>query len=251
MLIDLVFRGQTQRLNRSLDDLLRIPNNNDRHGLNITCTLLFFVSFCHCCAGLQFGTFSHMTSIPVSRLKPILDEADRRSLRRLDWFKLKMIMAFSINTCKPFPCIPPLPPKTHLIKIKFINQGLDLLNISNIFRDHRVTSKIPQYFEDLDPPLICYQYQKSIWNIIFNYNQVTSDPDVRSSIQFSCSCADSPFLYSPAGHVVTGDLACIPYKGLRSLFKKGPNYILPSRIDFTNCRSIFEESLQTYCKTMV
>ena len=59
---------------------------------------------------------------------------------------------------------------------------------------------------------------------------------------------DSPFLYPPAGHVVTGDLACIPDKGLRSLFKKGPKYRLPSRIDFTKCRSIVEEALQTYCK---
>ena len=125
---------------------------------------------------------------------------------------------------------------------------LNLLNISNIFRDHRVTSKIPQYFENLDPPLICYQYKKPIRNIIFNYNQVTSDPDVRSSIQSSCSCADSPFLYPPAGHVVTGDLTCITDKGLRSLFKKGPKYRLPSRIDFTKCRSIVEEALQTYCK---
>ena len=92
-------------------------------------------------------------------------------------------MGFSFN--KLFPRIPSLPPKTQFIKIKFINQGLDLLNISNIFRDHRVISKIPQYFENLDPPLICYQYEKPIRNIIFNYNQVTSDPDVLNSIQSS------------------------------------------------------------------
>ena len=71
----------------------------------------------------------------------------------------KMIMAFSFN--KLFPRIPQLPPKTQFIKIKFINQGLDLLNISNIFRDHLVASKIPQYFENLDPPLICYRYKKN------------------------------------------------------------------------------------------
>ena len=92
-------------------------------------------------------------------------------------------MAFSFN--KLFPRIPSLPPKTQFIKIKFINKGLDLLNISNIFRDHRVISKIPQYFENLDPPLICYQYKKPIRNIIFNYNQVNSDPDVLNSIQSS------------------------------------------------------------------
>ena len=84
-------------------------------------------------------------------------------------------MVFSFN--KLFPRIPTLPPKTQFIKIKFVNQGLD------IFRDHRVTSKIPQYFENLEPPLICCQYKNPIRNIIFNYNQVTSDPDVLSSIQ--------------------------------------------------------------------
>ena len=126
-------------------------------------------------------------------------------------------MAFSFN--KLSPCIPPLTPKTQFIKIKFINQDLDLLNISIIFRDHRVTSKIPQCIENLDPPLICYQYKSPIRNIIFNYNQVTSDPDVLSSIQPSWSCTDSPFLYPPAGHVVTGDLTCIPDEGLRSLYQ--------------------------------
>ena len=146
--------------------------------------------------------------------------------------------------------LPQLPPRTQFIKINFINQGLDLLNISNIFRDHRVASKIPQYFENLDPPLICYQYQKkkTMRIIIFNYNHVTSGPDVRSSIQSSCSCAGSPFLYPPAGHVVIGDLACIHDKGLRSFFKRGPKYRLQSRIDFTKCRNIVEEALQTYCK---
>ena len=78
-----------QGLNRSLDDLLRIVKNNGRHEL-----------------------LHALSSIPVSRLKPILDEADRRSLRHSDWFKLKMIMAFSFN--KLFPRISPLPPKRSL-----------------------------------------------------------------------------------------------------------------------------------------
>ena len=31
-------------------------------------------------------------------------------------------------------------------------------------------------------------------------------------------------------------------------FKKGPKYTLPSRVDFTKCRDIVEDALQTYCK---
>ena len=60
--------------------------------------------------------------------------------------------------------------------------------------------------------------------------------------------ADYPFLYPSAGHVETGDLSCIHDKGLRPLFKKGPKYRLPSRIDFTKNRSIVEVALQSYCK---
>ena len=65
------------------------------------------------------------------------------------------------------------------------------------------------------------------------------------SIQPSWSCTDSPLMYPPA---VTGGLTCILDKRLRSLFKKGLKYRLPSRIDFTKCRDIVEDALQTYCK---
>ena len=163
-------------------------------------------------------------------------------------------MAFSFN--KLFPRILPLPPKTQFIKIKFVNQGLDLFNISNIFRDHRVTSKIPQYFENLDPPLICYQYKSPIRNIVFNYNQVTSDPDGLSSIQPSWSCADSPFLYPPAGHVVTGDLTCIPDKegvGVHALndWKNEFLRIIDIRIDnFTKHPHLFKQPSSRSVKSL-
>ena len=49
------------RLNRSLDDLLRIANINGRHEL-----------------------LHALSSFPVSRLKPILDDADCRSLQHSD-----------------------------------------------------------------------------------------------------------------------------------------------------------------------
>lgn len=157
-----------------------------------------------------------------------------------------MIIGFAFN--KLFPRIPSIPPKTQLMKIHFVNKGLDLLNISNIFRDQRVVSKIPQYFENLEPPLICYQYKKPIRNMVFNYNKVTSDPNILDSTSSLCTCTGSKFIYQPAGHVVTGDLKCISDKNLRSLFRKGPKYRLPSRIDFDKCRDIVDEALQSYCK---
>ena len=78
----------------------------------------------------------------------------------------------------------PLPPKHSLSKLSSLIKVWTLPYFQRHFRDN-FTSKISQYFENLDPPLICYQYKKTIRNVIFNYmyNIVTSDPNVRSSIQ--------------------------------------------------------------------
>ena len=95
---------------------------------------------------------------------------------------------------------------------------MGLLNFSNIFRDHKVTSEIAQHFENLDPS---YYYQQKNLYIIFKYNQVNSDPDFRISVEPSCSRMASPFLYPLANHVVTCDSACSPDKNLRSIFKNG------------------------------
>ena len=166
-----------------------------------------------------------------------------RSLRHSDWFKLKMIMVFSF--IKLFHRIPQLPPKTQFIKIKFINQGLDLLNISNIFRDNRVASKIPQYFENIDPPLIYYQYKKPLeisfstttkslltrmFGVLFN---------LLALVWTRLFCIHLQTMLSP------GTLPVSLTKDYGNFFKKGPKYRLTSRIDFTKCRSIVEEALQT------
>lgn len=122
------------------------------------------------------------------------------------------------------------------------------MNISNIFRDHRVQAKIPQYFKYLDPPIICYKYNKPIRNLIFNYNKVTSDENIKESCPVSCKCANSKFLYEPAGHIVTGDLSIIKHKYIRNLLGKGPKYRIPSKIDFEKCRKVFYDSLKEYAK---
>ena len=101
----------------------------------------------------------------------------------------------------------------HCLSKLIINQGLDLLNISNSIRYHRVTSKIPRYYRILTFLLFVISTKNLLEISFFNYNRVTSDPDVRSSIQSSCSCVDSPLLYQPACHVVTCDPTCIPEKG--------------------------------------
>ena len=45
----------------------------------------------------------------------------------------------------------------HFIKIAFINKGIDFIDFPSIFRDNTVESSIPDYFENKEPPIICYK----------------------------------------------------------------------------------------------
>ena len=211
------------RVHRTLTDLLIIARNGGRHEL-----------------------LHALSSIPAVQLKSILDDAQVAFLRNTDWFRLNIIVAFAQN--KLYPVIKNIPPKRRFIKIPFINKGFDLLNISNIFRDHRVQTAIPQYFENVEPPLICYKYKKPIRNFVFNYNKVTSDPKILESCPASWDCATSEYLYKPAGHIVTGDFSIIKDKQLRGLLRKGPKYRIPSKVDFIKCREVLKEALDNYTK---
>ena len=62
--------------------------------------------------------------------------------------------------------------KRHFIKISFINKGIDFIDLSSIFQDKSVTSSIPDYFQNSEPPIICYRYNKPIRNILFNFNKL-------------------------------------------------------------------------------
>ena len=69
----------------------------------------------------------------------------------------------------------------HFIKIPFINKGMDFIDLPGIFQDKSVTSSIPDYFQNSEPPMICYKYNKPIRNIIFNFNKLVSDLDIHAN----------------------------------------------------------------------
>ena len=96
--------------------------------------------------------------------------------------------------------------------------------------------------------MICYKYQKPIRKFIFNYNQVTADPNVNETIPESCDCDQSEYKYYPAGHIITGDLSIIKDKELRKLLYKGPKFRIPSKIDFVKCRDVLVDALDNYSK---
>ena len=76
----------------------------------------------------------------------------------------------------------------HFIKIPFINKGIDLIDLASIFRDNTVESSIPDYFENKEPPIICYKYNKPIRSTIFNFNKLVANLDIDTKKQDSCDC---------------------------------------------------------------
>ena len=66
----------------------------------------------------------------------------------------------------------------HFIKIPFINKGIDFIDVPSTFRDNTVESYIPDYFENKEPPIICYKYNKPIRSTIFNFNKLVAYLDI-------------------------------------------------------------------------
>ena len=66
----------------------------------------------------------------------------------------------------------------HFIKILFINKAIAFINLPRIFRDNTVESSIPDYFENKEPPIICYKYNKPIRSTIFNFNKLVANLDI-------------------------------------------------------------------------
>ena len=71
--------------------------------------------------------------------------------------------------------------KRHFIKIPFITKGIEFIDLPSIFKDRSVTSSIPAYFQNSEPPIICYKYNKPIRNTVFNFNKLVSDLDIHAN----------------------------------------------------------------------
>ena len=112
------------------------------------------------------------------------------------------------------------------LKLKFVNKGMDDINLSNILHDIRTCEKVPQYFQNRSPPVISYKYHNTFAAKILNFNVTVRNIDIDDFIKSpqSCGCTSSPFRYAPHDHVITGDFGIIPNEDLKRLLLKGPNY---------------------------
>lgn len=146
------------RINYTLADLLSIIKNNGRH--QVLCKL---------------------GQIPISKLYAIFLECDKISFFSPFYEYTRIITAFCHH--RLFPIIDkPENHKRHFLKLKYINRGIDFINLSSIFNDSSVYSLIPPYFDNIEQPIISYSYKKPSRNLIFNYTSITTDVNIENNV---------------------------------------------------------------------
>ena len=106
----------------------------------------------------------------------------------------------------------------------FHNKGIEMIDLPRILNGRDVRSAVPNVLNNVNPPIVGYTYSKSIASQIFNHNKVVEELDFDVGMKdMKCECSSSSFCYSPARHIVTGDLKLIKDIKLRNMIAKGPN----------------------------
>ena len=70
----------------------------------------------------------------------------------------------------------------HFFQVQFVNKGIEFINLPSIFKDKSVIPSIPTYFQNKEPPIICYKYNKPICSTVFNYNKLVTELDIETTI---------------------------------------------------------------------
>jgi hypothetical protein len=112
------------------------------------------------------------------------------------------------------------------LHLKFDNNGIDAVNINNILNYKKVQSCIPPYFKMKPTPCVSYRHTSTIASKLFNHKQTLLCLDIEQLRQNppKYSCSSSPFNYSHAGHIITGDVNIVQNKDPRSVILKGPKF---------------------------
>ena len=69
-------------------------------------------------------------------------------------------------------------------------------------------------------------------------------------METDCACLPSPFLYSPCGHIVSGDLNLISNREIRDLMKMGAKYGEPVAQPWSCIRSSIMDSVSNFVNKM-
>ena len=118
---------------------------------------------------------SKLSSLSIASLRKLDEEAYKFYDRKHDLYHIALLTrCYTQHAFRPY-IDSEMNHIRHFIKIPFINKGIDFIDLPSIFRANTVESFIPDYFENTEPPIICYKYNKPIRSTIFNFNKLVAN----------------------------------------------------------------------------
>ena len=121
---------------------------------------------------------SKLSSLSIASLRKLDEEANKLYDRKHDLYQTDLLTrCYTKHARRPY-FVSEINHIRHFIKIPYINKGIDFIDLPSIFRDNTVESSIPDYFENKEPPIICYKYNKPIRSTIFNFNKLVANLDI-------------------------------------------------------------------------
>ena len=122
-------------------------------------------------------------------------------------------------------------------KLEYSSRILDIINVPAIISSKDIKSKIPEEYDKCKVEVI-YRYNKPIGSRICNYNKFLeniTEQDIMNNSPCICERNNNhnkvrDFIYSPVGHVVTGNINMLDkignYDQLKKIMKYGYKYRL-------------------------
>ena len=110
---------------------------------------------------------SYLSSLPIAALRSLDTEANRFYDRNHQMYDAALLTrCYTQHALRPF-----IDSESNhirsLIKILFINKGIDFIDLPSILQDKSVIQPIPTYFQNSEPPIICYKYNKPVRKYYF------------------------------------------------------------------------------------
>ena len=170
-LLDVGKRNGRSRGKRKNGNLKRRHKNKIVWTLTNICKIL--TSGCH-------QMLSKLSSLSIASLRILDEEANKFYDRKHYLYQTALLTrCYTQHALRPY-MDSEFNHIRHFIKIPFINKGIDFIDLPSIFRDNTVESSIPNYFENKEPPVICYRYNKPIKSTIFNFNKLVAVLEIDS-----------------------------------------------------------------------
>ena len=125
---------------------------------------------------------SKISSLSIASLRKLDEEANKFYDRKHDLYHTALLTrCYTQHALRPY-IDSEMNHIRYFNKIPFINKGVDFIDLPSIFRDNTVESSIPDCFENKEPPIICYKYNKPIRKTIFNFNKLVANLDIDTKI---------------------------------------------------------------------